>query len=167
MSRHDDPGGGTGAPARAVGVLLLATIALVPAPLAAQSIKIPDFRNEPAAAAQCANCGTVRSIREVSMRTPGQVPEGMTPRSTFGQGPGSETNVVGGIFVHSFSAGQQGQTTVGGVGTPEMQQRLNESSYELNVRMDDGSYRTVNRRDGASFQTGDRVRFMQGAMERF
>jgi len=166
MRRYHDPGGDTGVIARAAGVLLLSIIVLGPAPLAAQSIKIPDFRNEPVPGAPCANCGTVRSIREVSMRTPGRVPEGMTPRSTFGQGPGSETNVVGGIFVHSFSAGQQGQTTVGGVGTPEMQQRLNETSYEINVRMDDGSYRTVNRRDGASFQPGDRVRFTQGSMEK-
>lgn len=166
MRRHHDPGGDARVIVRAAGVLLSTIIGLVAAPVAAQTIKIPDFRNEPAAVAQCANCGTVRSIREISVRTPGRVPEGMTPRSTFGQGPGSETNVVGGIFVHSFSAGQQGQTTVGGVGTPEMQQRLNDTSYEINVRMDDGSYRTANRRDGASFQPGDRVRFMQGSMEK-
>lgn len=165
MRRHPDRSGDSRSPGRAVGALVSLIIALVAAPLAAQGIKIPDFRNEPPPETQCADCGVVRSIREISSQRPRNVPDGMTMPSTSSQDLGSANNVVGGVFVHSFGPGG-GQTYVGGVGTPEMQQRLSETSYELTVRMDDGGYRMIQRRDGARFQVGDRVRILVGSIEK-
>ncbi len=156
MRRHPD---------RAVGAFLSLIIALVAAPLAAQGIKIPDFRNEPPPETQCADCGVVRSIREISTQRPRNMPDGMVTSSTFSEDLGAKNNVVGGVFVHSFGPGG-GQTYVGGVGTPEMQQRLNETSYQLTVRMDDGAYRVIQRQDGARFQVGDRVRILVGSIEK-
>jgi len=47
---------------------------------------------------------------------------------------------------------------VGGVGTPEMRERLRETTYKMTVRLDDGSVRFLHRFDGYQFRVGDRVR---------
>lgn len=143
------------------GVVLTA----VAPPAAAQQIKIPDFRNEVPVGKTCPDCGTVRSIREVTSRRARNVPAGVANPGLTSGGPAEESNVVGGVFVHGFG-GSETTNYVGGVGTPEMQRRWTDTSYEITIRMDDGSYRVVERRDGGSFRAGDRVRMTQGALEK-
>lgn len=145
-----------------LAAMVLAAVAL---PAAAQQIKIPDFRNETPPAKACADCGTVRSIREVNSRRARNVPAGVASPGVTTGGPAEESNVVGGVFVHGFGGGET-TNYVGGVGTPEMQRRWTDTSYEVTVRMDDGSYRVVERRDGSQFRPGDRVRMKQGALDK-
>jgi len=147
------------------GTLVAAVIIAVPLPAAAQAIRIPDFRSEAPPANPCADCGTVRSIREISARRARDIPAGVTQPAIPNTGPGGETNIVGGVFVHGFGGGET-TNYVGGVGTPEMQKRWTDTSYEVTVRMDDGSYRVVERRDGGHFQPGDRVRLTRGSLEK-
>jgi hypothetical protein len=128
--------------------------------LAAGSIKMPDFREEALSATPCAGCGTVRSIRELATARP------RPSSSTLGPPVGTpqQDMLVGAVFFHSFS-GTSGPY-VGGVGTPEMRARFEMTSYELTVRMDEGGFQVFQLRDGASFQAGDRVRVVQGKIER-
>ena len=140
-------------------------VAAAPLPATAQTIKIPDFRNEAPAGKTCPDCGTVRSVREISTRRARDIPAGVAQPSVFAGGPGTETNIVGGVFAHGYGGGET-TNYVGGVGTPEMQKRWTDTSYEMTVRMDDGSYRVVERRDGGRFRAGDRVRMTQGALEK-
>ncbi len=152
------------APTLTLTTLAVGLVLGLGAPAPAQTIRIPDFRNEGAPANMCADCGIVRSVREISTRRGVNVPPGVGRPPGASGGPGSESNLVGGVFMHSFGAGSS-ETFVGGVGTPEMQQRLGETGYEITVRMADGSYRRIERRDGSRFQVGDRVRLTQGAIE--
>ena len=46
----------------------------------------------------------------------------------------------------------------GGVGTPEMQERFAQTTYDIVVQLDNGGYTSVQRADGARYQVGDRVR---------
>ena len=127
-----------------------------------QSIRIPDFRDTTPVALKpgeaCLKCGVVRSIREVQVGRPVNVPEGFrtNPRD---QGPGSDI-YVGAVVVLPLSDGkeQPGRPFVGGVGTPEMRERFSESSYEITIRLDEGGFTQVTRRDGANYRVGDRVR---------
>ena len=69
-------------------------------------------------------------------------------------------------MVLPFGPGSNSKTGyVGGVGTPEVSERLGELSYEVIVRMDDHTLRTVERRDGGQFAIGDRVRVSEGRVE--
>ena len=149
---------------RLTALLAAAVLSILPAK--AQTIRIPDFRESTAvtsgsAAGACDECGVVRSIREIYRR-------GATVnRSRAGAdwGP-ADTRVVGAVVVLPFGPGSNSKTGfVGGVGTPEVNERLGEVSYEIIVRMDDQTLRTVERRDGAQFAVGDRVRVSEGRVE--
>ena len=129
----------------------------------AQTLRIPDFR-EPEARVTlkqgeaCLKCGMIRSIREVQVSRPVNVPESFRT-DPIDRGPGS--NVYVGAVVAlplADSKEQPGKPFVGGVGTPEMRERFSESTYEITIRLDDGGFTQVTRRDGASYRVGDRVR---------
>jgi hypothetical protein len=131
----------------------------------AQTIRIPDFR-QPAPsvrtnlAGPCEECAVVRSIREINRRR--DAPVYQTSVSAL------DNRVVGPLVALPFGATSSERSpsyVVGGAGTPEMNDRFGERSYELTLRMDDGSYRTVERRDGAQYSIGDRVRLTEGRLD--
>lgn len=128
----------------------------------AQNIRIPELRERPAATAPhpkkgepCERCGVIRSIREMSVRRPVNVPQEFRSNPGY-SGPGGNTPVGAVIYV-PFGAGT-GKPYVGGVGTPEMRERFSETEYEITILLDSGGYTTVRRRDGLAYRVGDRVR---------
>lgn len=134
-------------------------LACLAAAAQAQPIKIPDFREPPRAALgpgeACDRCGAVRSIREVQVRRPVNVPRAFQ-NDPMDQGPASQV-IVGAVIALPLGAGTD-KPFVGGVGTPEMRERFTETTYDVGVQLDSGGYATVQRADGASFRIGDRVR---------
>lgn len=146
----------------------LACGAILPEPGAqAQTrIQIPDLgerrtytATEPAG--RCDDCGTVRSIQEIHKRRdpPAYRSDNIQSASDF------DNRVVGAVFVVPFGPGRPEKPYVGGVGTPEMNDRFAEVSYTIIVRMDDGTYRTTERRDGNQYAVGDRVRLAEGRLD--
>jgi len=133
----------------------------------AQSIKIPDFRQSPPITTlkpgeACIECGRILSVRETQIERKPTLPAG--PQ---GSGPGSSTGFSDGVLVGAVIYLPMGENTserpfVGGVGTPEMQERFRETAYEISVRMDDGRLRVVRRPDGSYYRTGDKVRLSAG-----
>ncbi len=129
----------------------------------AQNIRIPDLRERPAAVAPgpkagetCERCGVIRSIREITVQRPVNVPQQFRSDISAASGPGG-TNPVGAVIYVPFGAGTD-KPYVGGVGTPEMRERFSETEYELTVLLDNGGYTMVRRRDGLAYRVGDRVR---------
>lgn len=105
----------------------------------------------------CLVCGEIRSIREVSAAR-------AAPPAAVGSPSGLDTGpVVGSVAQFSFGAG--GGWHFGAAGTPEMQARFGETSYEITVAMDDGERRTVQRRDVGRFHVGQRVALRSGELE--
>ena len=146
----------------AFAALLCAAIAL---PAAAQSsLTIPDFRRpqptiSPISPGACSNCGRILSIREVTVERTPYVPAPLQGDGV-GHAPGMrERNLVGAVLV--LPIGQGSEAFVGGVGTPEMNQRFQDTEFEIMVRLDDGSLHQVRRPDGPRYRVGDRVR-LQG-----
>ena len=149
-------------------LLAAAVLSVLPIlPVEAQTIVIPDFRKSAPSkggeAGKCEDCGVVRSVREVHRRA------GSASRSPAGNAAGPpESRVVGAVMVLPFGAGyspSNSRAFVGGYGTPEMNERMGELSYEIAVRMDDYTLRTVEQRDGGQFTIGDRVRVSDGRVE--
>jgi hypothetical protein len=129
-----------------------------------QNIKIPDFRRPPPTIATfgpgkiCEQCGRILSIREVTIGRPPVVPQTLPSSSpAMSSGPGGP-NLVGAVVYLPLGGGKSERPFVGGVGTPEMQERFRESTYEIAIRLDDDTLRVIQRHDGPRYSVGDRVR---------
>jgi hypothetical protein len=148
----------------AIAVLTLAAVLGI---ARAQTIKLPDFRERPAVstapAGPCDECAVVRSIREIHRRRDAAA---AYPTSSVASASSFDTRVVGAVAVIPFGPGSTANSPyVGGVGTPEMNERFGDVSYELTLRMDSGSFQVVERRDGAHYRVGDWVRLSDGRLE--
>ena len=128
----------------------------------ALDLKIPDWGERPVDVAPapksgepCDRCGVIRSIKEISLQRPVNVPQGFRS-DPDNSGPGSSIP-VGAVISIPLGSGA-GNPFVGGVGTPEMRERLSATEYEITIRLDDGGYTMVQRKDGLAFRVGDRVR---------
>lgn len=110
----------------------------------------------------CVVCGEIRSIREV-----GGAGATSEPRSSpVGVSSGLDTPPVGAVAQFRFgSGGSDAGWNFGAAGTPEMQARFAETTYEINVAMDAGENRTVQRRDAHRFHVGQRVALRAGELE--
>lgn len=147
----------------AAGALLwLAAIA------GAQPIRIPDFRESPRMAQapgpgeKCERCGVIRSIREIQSQRPVEVPKVFHNEPNDG-GMGSVV-YTGAVIYLPLGKGTD-KPFVGGVGTPEMRDRFNQTTYEVTVAIDTGGYVFVQRDDGGNYRVGDRVRVEGNQLE--
>ncbi|HYH41916.1 MAG TPA: hypothetical protein VD867_08025 [Burkholderiales bacterium] len=145
-----------------LAVVLAATAASVQVGLC-QSIRIPDFREGPSIATgmpqgKCDDCGVVLSVREIYRRRDSPVERTGTPMG------GANDRVIGAVIVvMPFGPGSaDAKPMVGAVGTPDMQERMGELSYEVTLRMSDGSLRRFERREGRHYNAGDHVRVSDG-----
>jgi len=109
----------------------------------------------------CLVCGEVRSIREVH-----DAGTGAAARTTPGSPQGLDTGpVVGTVAEFRFDRGRAEGWTFGAAGTPEMQARLGETTYEVTVAMDVGESRTLRTREAHRFHIGQRVALRGGELE--
>ena len=112
--------------------------------------------------ALCKVCGEIRSIQEINVGRPAGP---ATPNPSVQHSSGEEWRVVGNVLSLPFGPGTDEGPRVGTAGTPEMNARFAESSFEIAIRMDSGERRTLQRRDGRKFQVGDRVAMRSGELE--
>jgi outer membrane lipoprotein SlyB len=129
----------------------------------AQTIRIPDFRQQPAPAVlkpgeACNDCGRILSIREIQVDRKPAVPAAFQSATPGSSPTGGERNLVGAVIYVPLGSDTSERPFVGGVGTPEMRERFRETTYEIAVRLDDGTTRVISRPDGTRFRVGDRVR---------
>ena len=108
----------------------------------------------------CDDCGRILSVREAAA-----APGGASPRYQGGGREPFNQNLVGAVVYLPLSDNSADKPFIGGVGTPEMNERFGNNTYQIEVRMDDGSMRYLSRRDGARFSVGDRVRTRDGRLE--
>jgi hypothetical protein len=109
----------------------------------------------------CLVCGEVRSIREINE----SVVQPRTP-TTVGTSSGLDTEpVVGTVAQFRFDRGRAEGWTFGAAGTPEMQERLGQTTYEVTVAMDVGESRTLRTREAHRYHIGQRVAVRGGELE--
>ena len=111
------------------------------------------------AAARCAECGVIESVREVDTK-----------------GSGSGVGAVGGGVLGGLLGNQVGggrgkdvMTVVGVVGGAvagnEVEKRVKATkSYDVTVRMSDGSSRVISEATQPSWRNGDKVKIVNGAI---
>ena len=110
----------------------------------------------------CLVCGEIRSVREIGAQQRDSTPRQVGSPSGLDSGPAGP--VVGTVAQFHFGPGPE-RWTFGAAGTPELQARLGETTYEVTVAMDSGEKRTLQRRDGHRFHVGQRVALRQGEIE--
>jgi hypothetical protein len=161
--------GGTQAPAR---VAHLVTASLAVLLWASDALAAEDASAQPkpqtSATTTCRDCGVVRSIREIRTERKASRQDTYVNSQQYLQSrPFDQQPLVGPAISLSWGGGSQTQATVGAVGSPEMQQRFIEISYEMTVRFDDGRYGLIEQADPGDLRVGDRVKLVKGRLERW
>jgi hypothetical protein len=120
------------------------------------------------ATATCRDCGVVRTIREIrTERKTSRQDTYVSSQEYLQSRPFDQQPLVGPAISFSWGGKTETQARVGAVGSPEMQQRFVEISYEITVRFDDGRYGLIEQSDQGDLRVGDRVRLVKGTLERW
>jgi hypothetical protein len=109
--------------------------------------------------------GVVIAIREVSTAKalPAPVPGGQSPGAPTAL---EQSPPVGAVVYFPFGGATSDKgVRFGAAGTPEMQERLGKTTFEVVVTMEDGERRTFRPRDPARFSVGQRVTVRSGELE--
>jgi len=109
----------------------------------------------------CQVCGEIKAIREVSAQPRSSKPE----ITTVGTASDLDTGPVVGTVMQFQWGKDEGQWKFGAAGTPDIQDRLGQTYYEVVVQMDGGDKRMIRRRDVSRFYIGQRVALRAGEIE--
>ena len=110
----------------------------------------------------CQVCGEIKQIREVSAAGRPAAP---AERSTVGTSSDLDTGPVVGTVMQFQWGKEEAGWRFGAAGTPDIQDRLGQTYYEVVVAMDSGDRRMVRRRDVSRFFVGQRVAVRSGELE--
>ena len=114
------------------------------------------------AAQTCQVCGEIKQIREVS--SAGR-PAPRAERATVGSESDLDTGPVVGTVMQFQWGKDEAKWKFGAAGTPDIQDRLGQTYYEVVVAMDSGDKRMVRRREVSRFFVGQRVAVRSGEIE--
>jgi len=114
----------------------------------------------------CPDCGVLRSVREVRTERKGRVPDVYVTSPQYQDARPFDKPLIGPAISLSWGAGSSTQPKIGAVGSPEMQQRLIDISYEITIRFDDGRFGLFDQDNADGLRPGDRVRVVKGRVER-
>jgi hypothetical protein len=121
----------------------------------------------PAVTGTCRDCGVVRSIREIRTERKGSQSDTYVASSQYLQSRSFDQQpLIGPAISFSWGANNPTQPRIGAVGSPEMQQRFIELSYEVIVRFDDGRFGLIEQDSADDLRPGDRVKVAKGRVER-
>lgn len=109
----------------------------------------------------CQVCGEIKAIREVSAQQRSYTPE----ITTVGTASDLDTGPVVGTVMQFQWGKDEAKWKFGSAGTPEVQDRLGQTYYEVVVAMDGGDKRMIRRRDVSRFYVGQRVALRAGEIE--
>jgi hypothetical protein len=144
-----------------LAVALVASLLLVPQAAAQDA---GEERKPPSAS--CRDCGTVRSIREVRTERQLSRPDIYVTSPQYLDTRPNDPPRIGPVFSLSWGRNEQPQPRIGAVGSPQMQQRFTEITYEVVVLFDDGRYGLFEQDDASNLRVGDRVEIVSKRVER-
>jgi hypothetical protein len=114
----------------------------------------------------CANCGVIRSIREVTREKKTRDLPAYVGSQEYRDTRAYSPPVVGPVVGLTFGPGSESRSYVGAMGSPEMRARMLEIVYEVIVRFDDGRLGRYELPERGAFRIDDRVRVVNNAIER-
>ena len=139
--------------------LLVALLILLPALHARAATEGGQRDSDTSLTDKCNHCGVLRSMREIRTERQIQRPDVYVTSPQYLSTRAAEPPRIGPVI--SFSWGGRGDATkaqIGAMGSPQMQQRMIDISYELTVLLDDGRYALIEQNDVGDLRIGDRVR---------
>jgi hypothetical protein len=116
--------------------------------------------------ASCPDCGIVRSIREIRTERSMSRPDVYTTSPQYLDTRPNDPPRIGPAFTLSWGPGRETESRIGALGTPQMQQRYTEISYEIIVRFDDGRFGLLEQQDTDDLRVGDRVQVVDRKVEK-
>ena len=148
---------------------IAAAAALAAAQALAQPATTPLPDGNVSVVMRCRDCGVIHSVREVQRQR-----DAAPSNASSGQAADTAPANVGGgqpvgfvVYIPMGPGRDRDNSYVGSVGTREWQNRTTSTSYEYTIRMDDGEFRTGQRIGVSDLQVGDRVRLVDGRIERW
>jgi len=144
---------------------LSAVLVLAPDTLAAEE-NGDQRKPQSNATGTCNACGVVRSIREIRTERRMSRPDIYVTSPQYLDTRPNEPPRIGPVISFSWGRDDKTQTRVGAVGSPQMQQRFTEITYEVIVRFDDGRFGSIEQEDASDLRVGDRVRVVDKRVER-
>jgi hypothetical protein len=120
----------------------------------------------PAPAGGCANCGVIRSIREVTREKKSRDLPAYVGSQEYRDTRAYSPPVVGPMLGFTFGPGTESHSYVGAMGSPEMRARMLEIVFEVIVRFDDGRSGRYELPELGALRVDDRVRAVENTLER-
>ena len=145
---------------------LFALVLLSPDPAAAEEEGAKRKPDNSALTGTCRDCGVVRSIREIRTERQSSRPDTYVTSQQYLATRQNTPPSVGPVFTLTWGRNEQPQTHIGAMGSPEMQQRFLEITYEVTVRFDDGRYGLIEQDDVGDLRIGDRIQVINKRVER-
>jgi len=130
---------------------------IVLAARAADEQREPQRRPLAGVTTNCADCGVIRSIREVRTEREATRPDAYVSSPQYRDTLPSDLPRIGPAISFSWGGGEPPRTQIGAVGTPEMKHRYIDITYEISVRFDDGRFGLIEQDNVNDLRTGDRV----------
>jgi hypothetical protein len=105
----------------------------------------------------CTDCGVVRNIRELRSEREAQRPDAYISSQQYRDTRPAEPPRIGPAISMTWGPGAPPRTQIGAVGTPGMQRRYIDLTYEVTVRFDDGRFGLIEQDNVGDLRVGDRV----------
>ena len=105
----------------------------------------------------CIDCGVVRNIREIRTEREVQRPDAYVSSPQYRDTQPTELPLIGPAISMTWGPGSPPRTQIGAVGTPGMQRRYIDLTYEVTVRFDDGRFGLIEQDSIDDLRVGDRV----------
>jgi hypothetical protein len=114
----------------------------------------------------CVDCGVVRAIREIRTEREAKRPDMYVSSPQYRDTLPAELPRIGPAISLSWGAGERPRTQIGAIGTPGMNRRYIDITYEVSVRFDDGRYGLIEQDDIGEVHVGDRVILVNRRVEK-
>jgi hypothetical protein len=149
----------------------LSLLAALACALFASASSVADDRGEarkPLAGltSNCTDCGVVRNIREIRSEREAQRPDAYISSPQYRDTLPAEPPRIGPAISMTWGPGTPPRTQIGAVGTPGMQRRYIDLTYEVTVRFDDGRFGLIEQDSINDLRVGDRVIVLNRRVEK-
>ena len=114
----------------------------------------------------CTDCGVVRNIREIRSEREAQRPDAYVSSPQYRDTRPAELPLIGPAISMTWGPGTSPRTQIGAVGTPGMQRRYVDLTYEVTVRFDDGRFGLIEQDNINDLRVGDRVIVLNRRVEK-
>ena len=152
--------------ARTLSLLLALACVLFASPSSAADDQAGARKPLAGVTSNCTDCGVVRNIRQIRTEREMQRPDAYVSSPQYRDTQPAELPLIGPAISMTWGPGAPPRTQIGAVGTPGMQRRYIDLTYEVTVRFDDGRFGLIEQDNVGDLRVGDRVIVLNRRVEK-